>query len=173
MINKVYHKNLERIKTTFETEGSITLLSFFDEEYFNGLQKKIGKLNFKKENDPVTHSYSKASYHLNDPDLVQFIKLLTGKTIKTSTAYSFQWKDYTILNDKFKPKPGLDIVLDLTNNWQTDWGGTTFYSDGKEDYIQVASSRNSLTIVKWIGRKFVKYVNHQSQGKRILLKFNL
>ncbi|OGZ62814.1 MAG: hypothetical protein A2639_01960 [Candidatus Staskawiczbacteria bacterium RIFCSPHIGHO2_01_FULL_34_27] len=171
MINKIYLNNFEKIKATFQKEGSITFIDFFQEDFFKILQKDVETLNFKKEKDPTAYSYSQANYLFRSKEFSKFVKKLSGRNLRRPIAYLFEWKDYTILNDQIKSKTGVDIVFDLTEYWQPEWGGMIIYSDGEGKYIQITPNRNSLTIIKRRGRKFVKYLNNKSQGRRYILMF--
>jgi len=77
-----------------------------------------------------------------------------------------------ILNDKYLDKSGIDIIIDITKNWDEKWGGLFTYTDGLGNYVQVPPAENSLTIVK---RKkgmngFINYINHYAKKKeRIVL----
>ena len=81
--------------------------------------------------------------------------------------YSFSQKDYTLLNDSYTEKPGVDIIFDLTVGWDSAWGGTITYVNGTGDALKLPVKPNSLMIIRRQKdeQRFVKYVNHLV-GKR-------
>ena len=146
---------------TFGKEGFVILRDFFTKEEYKELRNKIAELDFKKDVNIVHHSYSQAEFSFKD----DFFGNLKCKT------YLFTWKDYQILHDKFVEEPGIDVIIDLTDHWNAQWGGVVTYVDGSGDYTEILPLANSVAIVKRKKgmNRFVRYVNHYAKGKRILL----
>ena len=170
-INKFYSGKIEQVKKSFSEDfPSVTLFDFFEKKDFIKLQKRIRSLQYKKEKKTLTHSHSKASITLSDKELINFLSKITNKKIKklSGQVLSFGWKDYTILHDTVKEKQSYDIIIDLTNSWQEDFGGNIIYVDGTGDYVKIPDRRNTLTIVKRKKniRHFVKYVNNLAGRKK-------
>ena len=158
---------------------SVTLQQFFTESSCKKLQKVI--LNAKKELkiDYIHHKYKECASpkelesFLKDKEFIKLLHKITGKTYKivSSSAKMLAWKDYTLIHDKYLEKPGLDIIIDLTDDWDYQNGGAVIYVDGTGDYVPVTAERNSLTIVKRkpTVHKFIKYLNNKTCGKERIL----
>ena len=84
--------------------------------------------------------------------------------------YSFSVGDYTLLNDGRTEKDGIDIIFDLTEQWDPSAGGVITYVDGTGDALKIHIKSNSLIIVRRQRemQRFVKYVNHNAGKKRRL-----
>lgn len=182
VINKFYLENITKVKNSLSENKdfpSATLFNFFEEKYFIKLQKKLKSLNYNKESNPLTHSYSKAESKteikvLNDKTFLYFISKLTDIKVKKLSVQilSFGWNDYTILHDAVKEEIAYDIIFDFTDLWNSDFGGQIIYIDGSGDYFEIPQRRNTITIVKRKKglRRFVKYVNnHAGRKKRYFL----
>ncbi len=154
---------------------SATLQQFFTEYSYKRLQKEV--INTKKEVriDYLHHKYKECpgpkelESFLNKKEFIKLLHKITGKTYNKISLKSFvlSWKDYSLIHDKHIEKPGLDIIIDLTESWDYKDGGAVIYVDGTGDYAPVISERNSLTIVKRTPtvRKFIKYINNRAKGK--------
>ncbi|MBI5066535.1 hypothetical protein HZA97_09985 [Candidatus Woesearchaeota archaeon] len=175
MINKTYLTKIEEIKKAFHTNKyfpSIQLHNFLIN--FEELKKKVDKSKFEKETNLLSHRLSKAELKLDILEFREFLSKILNKKITntTFTVYKLEWKDFKILNDDCVEKPGIDIILDFTENWNTESGGQIIYSDGSGENYTMPVLKNSLTIVerKKGVQKFFKYVNNLAgNGKRQFL----
>jgi hypothetical protein len=75
------------------------------------------------------------------------------------------WKDYTILHDKALPDPGFDFIVDLTAEWNRDYGGLLTYTDGSGNISEILPSFGSVSIVNRTEGiyYYLKYINHHAQ----------
>ena len=181
MINRSYINDIEKIRTAFNADGklpSVTLHDFFSEDFYLKLEKEMNLLNYRKEKNILTHSYAKSKLYskvlaaINSSELLNYLSSIIGKEIRRvdGEAYKFYWQDYTILNDDVKEELGVDIVIDFTEDWDEDFGGSLFYVDGTHHQIPVR--RNTISVIerKHNVQRFLKYVNnHAGRKKRCLL----
>jgi hypothetical protein len=151
------------------------LNNFFANDFYKKLKKEVFSLNYKKSYIPNLHSYSKASLGktlhslFNSKEFLAFISKLMKKKIKNTggEAFCFSNGDYTILSDKTKRKPGIDIIIDFTDKWNNNYGGKITYVDGKGNYYHLSVKGNSLFIVKRENiQRFVQYVNNKGKNNR-------
>jgi len=167
VINEFYLENLETVKRTFQEEGQVVLFDFFTKDFFS-LLKKIAEKKPRPEKDPLLHSFSTVSVDL--PEL-PFLRSLFKKQ-PDFRSYRFGWKDYTLLHDLDMQKPGIDIIIDLAEDWQEKWGGSVYYVDGTGNFTKMPIKANTLILVKRTSgnNRFIKYVNHLAgTRKRSLL----
>ncbi|HLD01133.1 MAG TPA: hypothetical protein VJC39_05295 [Candidatus Nanoarchaeia archaeon] len=178
MVNKAYWSKLELVKASFDksktevSSGStffqVTLHDFFSVQDYAKIKQELHQLKFKPEKNPLTHSYSVGKSPaltklFNTKSILEFISGVVRKSVKsvTAAAYSFSGRDYTILNDSKNRDNTYDLILDCTEGWDTSWGGSVIYVDGKGNYFPIPLKPNTLTIVKRSGIKgFVKYLNN-------------
>ncbi len=178
MIDNQYleKKNIQQIRKSFHLQKelpSVTLHSFLEKDSYEQLQKKILKLPFQHQHQWASHSYSAASLTPETEKTLQavaeFIHNLLPQKHSSAPFHAslFTWKDYTILSDESREKPGTDIILDLTDDWQDGAGGAMVYRIKEDNYV-IPVRGNSLTIVqrKSSAQRFVQYVNHYGEGKK-------
>ena len=174
-INKIYleKKNQERIKQMFYDNKdfpSIQLHDFFIPECYKQMKRETSKLKYKRSYLATSHSYSESNFNVVPKELMAFVsKIINKKVSKIKLkVLKFSWKDYVIINDKLKEKPGFDIILDITDDWNQDYGGSLVYVDGSGDHFHIPPKGNTLTIAerKKGVQKFVQYVNNLSKDKK-------
>ncbi len=181
MIDNYYLENLEIIKKSFHEKKDfphVLLFDFFDNQDYLRVKKQVGKISLKREKKPLFHSYASASLSLelgnlfSSQEFTDFVLAVIGKKLNSSTAriYSFSARDYTLLNDTYNEKAGVDILFDFTEEWDASAGGQITYVDGTGDALKLPIRRNSLMIVRRQKnvQRFVKYVNHIAGKKRRL-----
>ncbi|MDO8510651.1 MAG: hypothetical protein Q7S55_00640 [Nanoarchaeota archaeon] len=175
-INQVYLKEdtRQKVRKSF-LHGefpAVILKDFFSTEFYSQLTKKVSALDFKKEQVVVHHSYAVSKSQLSSKELTDFISFVTKKKIDELhfTAYLLTWKDYQILNDRYLEKPGIDIVIDLTDGWNPECGGVVTFTDGRGTVYPLAPAGNSLAMVerKKGLQKYVQYLNHHAKDKKRL-----
>ena len=176
-VNPAYLKeeNKQKIRKSF-LHGefpAVILKDFFSREFYEELQKKVSSLNFKRDVVVLHHSYALSSINISSKELYEFVSFVTKKKIDELQfrAYLLTWKDYMILNDKYLEKPGIDMVIDLNDDWNAQWGGIVTYTDGKGTAYPLSPTANSLAIVerKKGLQKYFQYVNHHGKEKKRLL----
>ncbi len=158
-LNENYQNSLPQIQEVLDKEGVVTL--------FNAFTKiNLSKTNLKKSKNPLTHSYS-SSKTILPTNLKEFLEKLTQSKSKTTTLYQLKHKDYTILNDDNLTKSNYNILIDLTKNWQPEWGGTVTYTDGEGNIIQIPTEYNSITILNTQNlQRYIKYINNLAQNNK-------
>ncbi len=180
-------ENLAQIQSLFKQNKelpSIHLHSFFELNFYGKILEEISSLSFKKEKDPLTHSYSAAniprllSSFFSSSEFKDFLFSVGGKRLSVigGRLFSFSWKEYTVLHDTNVDKPGYDLIIDCTDDWDDSFGGSLIYVPGTGEYTSIPYRGNSLTIVqrKKGVQKFIKYVNtHAGKKKRIFFLGNL
>jgi len=160
---------------------SVVLYGFFTDETYAKIKKTIYESSKEKKLEPLQYSYKESKVpkdievFFKNKNFEKLIHKITGKTYKIDSLSikSFTWKDYTLLHDKHHEKPGIDLILDVTENWDFKNGGAVVYVDGTGDYFPVISQENSLTIAKRnpTVHKFVKYLNNGAKNKERTLVF--
>ena len=172
-INELYLKNTEKIRKMFYDNKdfpSIQLYDFFIPECYNQMKKDINKLRYKKSYLATSHSYSEGDFNVVPKELMAFVSRIVNKKISKMKlrVLKFSWKDYLIINDKLKENPGFDIIFDITDDWNQDYGGSLVYVDGSGDHFHIPPKGNTLIIAerKKGVQKFVQYVNNLSKGKK-------
>ncbi|MBI4919562.1 hypothetical protein HY837_06530 [archaeon] len=177
MINKIYLEKIEEIKKSLNSNPDFpsTQLNNFLVDY-SDFKKKVEQLRYKKDVDVLHHKLSKAE--INIPELKEWLSKILGKKITHTnfTAHLLEWRDYLIMNDDYEEKPGIDVIFDLTKDWNSKGGGQIIYVDGTGEYYAIPISENSLTIVerKKGVQKFFKYLNNLAKNnKRFFLVLNI
>lgn len=149
---------------------AVILKDFFNKKSYAELQKKVLSLQFRNDQVVIHHSYASSKITLSHPALCGFISSITKKKVDKLNfiAYLASWKDYQILHDKYVEKPGIDVVIDLTDNWNPDWGGVVAYTDGRGTAYPITPAANSVAIVgrKKNLHKYIQYLNHHGKGKK-------
>ena len=174
-ISKIYtdKKNQERIKQMFYDNKdfpSIQLHDFFIPECYNQMKKDINKLKYKRSYLATSHSYLECDFNIIPKELMKFISRVINKKVSKLKlrVFEFSWKDYIIINDKLKENPGFDIILDITDDWDDNYGGSLVYVDGSGDHFHIPAKGNTLIIAqrkKGI-QKFIQYVNNLAKNKK-------
>jgi len=164
MINKNYLNNLEKLKEHFLKNKSLILYEFFND--YETIKNKILNLKYSREYDPIKFSYSKSEFKINYEILEFLDKLLDVKINDNFEAYCFNWKDYTILCDKIKHEKGINVIIDFTDDWDFNYGGSIVYTDGSGNYTKIEPSGNTLIIFDIDNNKrFVQYINNLAKSK--------
>lgn len=179
VVNQVYLQSttIKEIKQQFkyQTIPSIQLCSFFQQKIYEQIKEEIKQLNYAEKKQPIHYSYQQAEVSkslntlFNNKNILKLISTIVNKkvTIISIKALKLTWKSYTLLHDKLKEKPGIDIILEITNNWPRNSGGKIIYTDTNKNTYIVQPSENTLTIIdsrKNIQR-YIEYCNHYSKNK--------
>lgn len=172
MLRKSFYQNKEL--------PSVQLRQVFNQGFYHKLKKDILSLSYQPDRQLLTHSYLTAALPasllrlFHSPKFFSVISGIIGRPIQKVDlhAHLFSWKDYTVLSDETIEPAGIDIIIDLTEDWPEGAGGEIIYRDREGNYFPLPSTPNTLTIVnrKRTIQKFVKYVNHYAGNrKRVLL----
>ena len=89
-------------------------------------------------------------------------------TLQSAELLVFGTSDYIIANDRTKEKPGIDLILDVTDTWDDSFGGHITYVDGSGDGLVLPAKKNMFVIVerKKDQQRVVTYVNHHARKKK-------
>ncbi len=181
MINKNYlaAETIEKIKQEFLSKDdfpSTVLFKFLEREFYMKLRQQIIRLYYKKEVVRVSHSYAAAnlppaiSKWFNQKEFLDFLSSILNKKVQLldARAYTFSWKDYTVLSDTTVEKPGFDFIFDFTHDWDERGNGYIFYKDEEGNFISLPLAADMLAIVERKAgvQKYVQYVNHYAQKNR-------
>lgn len=152
---------------------AVILKDFFSKDYYQQLQKNVSSLNFKKDIVVLHHSYAVSNFKIGSKELLDFLSFVTKKNIDDLefTAFLVTWKDYMILNDKYLEKPGIDVVIDVTDGWNPECGGVVTFTDGRGTVYPLNPAGNSLAVVerKKGLQKYFQYLNHHAKDKKRLI----
>ena len=189
-INEFYLKNAiqEKIKAEFKKKNddnnnnihSVQLQKIMTHQAYTTFLSLLKKANYKQDLNIITHLYNTAEIpkqilsFLNSKEFLSLIQSITNKKIRKVEGKILQlkWKCYSILNDKNKEHPGIDIILDFTDSWPQKANGEIIYTDTKNTSITIPSSPNTLTIIKRNKnvKKFIHYINNKAgTNKRYVL----
>ncbi len=175
-LNSIYlrEETKQKVRKTFLQSDfpAVILKDFFSKFFYQELQKKISSLHFKRDTVVLHHAYAVSSFMISSPEFCDFISFVTKKKIEevNFNAYLLTWKDYQILNDRYLEKSGTDIIIDLTGDWSSDWGGIITYTDGQGTVYPLAPAANSVALVerKKNLHRYLQYINHYAKDKKRL-----
>ena len=173
-LNAIYLKEetKQKVRKSFLHSDfpAVILKDFFTAEYYTQLKKKVSSLDFKNSSVVLHHAYAVSDIKITSKELCEFLSFVTKKKIDEISfrAYLLSWRDYQILNDKYLEKPGIDIVIDLIDDWNSDLGGVVTFTNGRGTVYPIAPAGNSLAIVerKKGLQKYIQYVNHNAEEKK-------
>ncbi|HLD39533.1 MAG TPA: hypothetical protein VJB13_00120 [Candidatus Nanoarchaeia archaeon] len=174
-LNPIYLKDetKQKVRKSFLHSDfpAVMLNEFFSKEFYAELKKKISSLNFKRDTIVLHHSYDRSSMAISSAELNMFLSFVTKKKVEDMnfTVIRLGWKDYQILHDRYLEKnPGVDIILDITDAWDNEWGGMVTYTDGRGMVYPLAPAGNSLAIIerKKNLHKYFQYANHYAEEKK-------
>lgn len=175
-MNPLYENpsNISQIKDLFKSNEKLPSIKL--PKFFSDYDKIKLPANFKKDSHPIHFSYSVAvqkdlEKFLSSKQFLDFVLKITGKKLKFhSKLIKLDWKDYSIINDDAIEKPGFDVIIDFSSNWN-DEGGSIVYTDGKGETFFIPAEPNNLVLVqrKKGVHRFYQYVNHKAKGKRLFL----
>jgi hypothetical protein len=155
--------------------SSVTLTDVFTPEFFEKKKKEIEELKYLYEIRVEQYSYARSKFRnlqiINNKEVLELVENILQRKIRTihAQSYKFAWKNYWTL--KIKEKPAIDIIIDFSTKWDNSYGGNVVFKKDNGDYVEVPFIPNSITIVRRKGKdkKFVKYVNNHSAGKKRFL----
>ena len=123
-----------QLKNVFKSQKSIVLDNFLENEFLKGLISKLKSAKFHEDANKLTHSYHSShdpvfNTLFSSEEFFNFIGKLIGLKLKTLgiEVRMFRWKNYTIINDHALEEKGIDVIIDLTRNWNDSFGGKLVY----------------------------------------------
>lgn len=178
MINKHYLTLIEQVAQAMEQEfPSVSLQQFLEEDVYEALVRSYEGVAFTQYTFKLKHSFKLAEINdsareiLNSDEVIHFLSAVLGKPVLRieADAYKFTHRDYTILHDD-DVNEGVDFVLDLTQEWDPNWGGSVIYVDKEGEYRAISPAPNTLTLTRRDGvRRFVHYLNHYAKERFLIM----
>jgi len=178
MVNKVY-QDPKVITKIHRSLPSISLHDFLEPKDYKKLVYRLKKCKWKKECVPDKFSFSiakippKAAKILNHQEVLDILSKILKKEVDNIklNAFRFAHKDYTILHDTLKSKPGTDIVFDCTGLWNEESGGNLVYKHKNGNTNSIPPNPNVLSIVHRNkgDLRFIQYINHYAKKKKRLI----
>ena len=151
----------------------VMLTKIFTSKFFKKKSKEVKKLFYRRESQPDSFSYATAkatSLHIFDQkELHERISNIIQRKVQgiLGEAYYYSWKDFTVINKKTEKKSAVDIIIDFTEEWKEEYGGSIMYKNNKGQYIKFLSAPNSMIIIERKNtQKYIQYINNFSKGKK-------
>lgn len=158
------------------TPPSIQLKEIFHKDIYKELYAVLSKTNWKHKAIYDIFSYwaapapSALRSILRSPAFRKIVSAMTGEKLHhiQFELCLFQHENYTLLQDKMKPAPGIVFQLEFTPLWNPSWGGYTDFVKRKEELLGVNPMPNALVLVKQDKdmKSFIKYVNHRAGSRK-------
>lgn len=179
MINSVYMgiDTITQLKSQYNSDSefeTVSLSQFLELDYLEEISKELSGLSFRRTNRPIMYRKMIANVPTILQDLYtssgfkELFEEITGEVLNISSEELVQFghTDYQILHDELLPPPGIDLILDLTEEWDDEQGGFITYTDGDGDFSTLTQRRGTLSIVNRNSthHRFVKYVNHHAEN---------
>lgn len=188
-INEVYTKEevMDEMNEFFLNEGYLQLKQFLEPDKIRRIREVLDKNKyFELDYKPLEHSKKtldeKNIVEVEILELLEFLKsskfteyleelLQTELKLKNISIVKYEHKDYIIINDKQKNDNTdyLDVIFDITNEWNEEYGGVLTYTDGEEELLYLNPDFNAVNII-YKDRtivKYLKYINNKSRDKNI------
>jgi len=193
-INKTYLDTevISQMQDFFEEENFIQLNEFLDQ---NNLSLKTKFLNqeFEKKYNPLKYNFSQLNTKaLYDLEIIKIIEFFRSKkflefieeivdlelSFKNLKIKKFEQSNFTLLHDDLEKEDIIEVIFDLSDDWQEEFGGTLTYTTKEEEVFYLNPIFNSLTILYKSDSimKYTKYINNLANDKKILrfeMKFDL
>jgi len=168
-LNEFYTDDvLREVREQFKEDKNFNLLLFLSEEG----KAQFENLDWTKQYDPLTHSYSTAPppSFAGSEEFKALLEKITGAKLSISAleCRKFEHGDYTLLHDESEPKTGLVITLELTSG-NEEHGGYTSYIDDNQEVVRQVPIENALFVIDQKGLvSFTKYLNHYAKPRIFL-----
>lgn len=168
---------LQQLRDSFQQQKQLIHLQLYDflqQHAAATLIQHIKKSTLKKEYAPDKYSFHVATLteplrpffsFLRSSQFFHYIKEITGLPLVQQpeiTVFRFAHRDYTLLHDAVQQHSGLLLHFELTQPWDSSWGGYDVYSTPDEDPLVLQPQFNSLTFILLNKdmQHFTKYVNY-------------
>ena len=152
---------------------NIRMENFFQKAVFQLLQNKLLNSKFSLKFNPEKYRYFTAK----SKEIESFLKGryfdLMIKSILGIKRYKLEFEIrkfepncYTLLHDTEKEKPGVDFIIDVSQNAKNYFGGYATYLTEAEELLTLIPKSNSLSFVERKGgiMKYTKYYTHQNKN---------
>lgn len=176
-VNSLYLQEgtIRKIHDELERQGIVQLYEFLTPDIYHMTQKRLEQYSYKLVKEPLWRKYRQRSLpkQFFPKEVYATLQQLVGtKKVISFTALQLGWRDYQILYDKMKEKPGIDIIFDFTPHWPRSAGGEVTYKWETGETTALPIQSNTVSIVKRTkqAQKYIQYVNnHARERKRIFL----
>ena len=151
---------------------NIRLEDFFQKAVFQLLKNKLHNSKFSLKFNPEKYRY----FTTKSKEIESFLhgmyfgllvkKILGIKNYKIEYEIrKFEPNCYTLLHDAEKEKPGVDFIIDFSQNAKNYFGGCTIYLTESEELLTLNPKPNSLSFVERKSgvMKYIKYFSHQNK----------
>lgn len=140
----------------------VQVQGFMDTESYKKFLAAIAKAEFKKAEVRDMHSFFEDKPPVlklfSSNEFLSFAAQITGKKIAKAecSLRIFMAGCYTLMHDE--AQKGVEFYFDITSQWETRWGGATFFVTEGGQKLMIPPAPNTLVIAE-SGRSYVKYVN--------------
>ena len=166
---------LKSANRTYSSQNpkNIRMENFFQKAVFDLLQNKLRNSKFSLKFNPEKFKYFTAKSKETESFINGRYFDLMVKNIVGARNYKIEYEIrkfepncYTLLHDTEKEKPGVDFIIDFSQNAKSYFGGYTTYLTESEELLALSPKPNTLSFVerkKGI-MKYTKYFTHQNQN---------
>ncbi len=180
MINATYLNpiNTDQICEAFAANSppSVQLREILDEKVLREIQKELQTAQWASKALYDEYSYEESELTpaarkvLASTEFIYLLQKITKTRVRKIKANfcSFAQGHYTLLLDKYHIRKQLYFEIEITAAWSSDWGGYTSFVE-KEEILRINPIPNSLVLVESKAQRFVKYVTHQAEDRRIFI----
>lgn len=178
MINKFYldDDNIANMKKHLAKNSLLVLDEFISKDIAKELLKEINALDLDRLSKADEYSYhigtltKKSSELVNSLEFKEFIQKLLSKKIRNKCIKIYKWQDYKIAND-LQSENKIKILLDLTINWDKEFGGNYYIIDKSTKEIESKFLRLTIINFNKNTKEILKYINnHAKDKKRIFIE---
>lgn len=185
-INKTYTNSQvkEEMQTYFLENAFISLPDFSNENLIE-LKKSILKFNLKENYKPLELKMRRVNLkecfdttilefieYFKSVEFLEYVESVTDLELEFDSIQLnvYSHKDFIILSDKQEKKERLNVIFDISDEWDSEFGGILTYTTKEEEVFYVEPSFNSLTILYKPNEvmKYLKYINNLSENKKII-----
>lgn len=186
-INSTYLKEevIMEMKEFFESEGFIQLNDFFEKKWIVETKNILLKCEFILDYKPILYRRKsleiKNQFNLNvillteyfkSKEFLNYLEEITQFELEFSElkVNVYTYSDFTLLNDKNKRDECLDVIFDLSDDFNENMGGRLTYIVKDEEVFYLDPLFNTLTVLYKSEEvmKYLKYINNRAKNNKIL-----
>lgn len=194
-INKSYlnKQSKNQISDFFENNGFVQLLDFFENIDDKKIKENFNKSKFSDIYKPLETKKQELNLkELFEFEIIQLIEYFRSKEflnyIENICSFELNFNsieisryksgDYLILNDNQIREEVIEIIFDLSDEFEEKMGGLQVYTTKEEEVLYLEPQFNALTILYKPQEimKYLKYINNLAKNKEILrftIKFDI
>ena len=186
-INSTYLKEevILEMREFFESEGFIQLNDFFEKKWISETKNILLKCEFVLSYKPIFYRRKsleiKNQFNLNvillteyfkSKEFLNYLEEITQFELEFSNleVNIYSHNDFTLLNDKNKREECLDVIFDLSDDFNESMGGRLTYLVKDEEVFYLDPTFNTLTVLYKSEEvmKYLKYINNRAKNNKIL-----